>query len=360
MEARPNTDQASATEWTFPTRICRICFESVVPTITMYPPGLPASFQRPVVEYKSDEEYGRLVKPCLCRGSQRYIHEHCLRQQRTLGARPNSLWKCPTCGYTFSFQKLRTQRLLTSRGSAVGFTLLFLLVMIFVLGFVADPIINLYIDPYETLATNDYWHPVEVNKVEADAVSAWGAHFLKGFVSMGVVGFVKTLAMNPWNWFHWRTTGIMGGRARTPHTGQDRAANISWIAIVIGICSAFYLLYEWVKSIIAAFLARIGNHIVDTQLPGDDDDIKPPATWKPAVAKEETVDGSTSSAHPEASSRAEEMRSTMPGVFEDSPSSEAHTPVATTGRTVGASKDDEWESVGLGAAQRQGWSFNGL
>ena len=338
-------------EWTFPTRTCRICFEAVVPTVSMYPPGVPARFQKPVVEYRSDEEYGRLLKPCLCRGSQRYIHEHCLRQQRTLGQRENSLWKCPTCAYEFNFQRLNTQRLLSSRMSVVGFTLCFLLIMIFLLGFIADPIINFYLDPWDTIKTNDYWETT-IEEDDDGALSTWGAHFMKGFVSMGLVGFVKTLALNPWHWWHWRSSGLAHIRNRTAASGQDRMSNISWIAIVIGICSAFYLFYEWVKTIISMSLQHLGNHIVDTQLPGDDDDIKPPAGWEaPAPPPSETEERNAENAR---SNRSHPM----PGLFDAAGTNTDSNEYSHNSYETSHPFTDD--TTGIGAAQRQGWSFTNL
>jgi len=48
----------------------------------------------------------------------------------------------------------------------------------------------------------------------------------------------------------------------------------------MGVFSAAWLFYQWVQTIIGRWLQRIGNNIVDTQLPGDDDDLKPPPHWK--------------------------------------------------------------------------------
>jgi RING-variant domain len=267
--------------WTYPTRMCRICHEDVVPTITMYPPGLPPAFQRPLIEYKNEDEYGRLIKPCKCRGGMRYIHEMCLKNSRTHGVRAGSLWKCHECGHQFNFQRLTLQRYLGSTSVSAAATVLVMILMMFILGFIADPIINLYVDPYDTLVgREDFWSEVELQNAN-EGVSGWSLHFLKGMVSMGLVGFLKTALLNPFQWWNLRGTGWISARSSgTSTTGRDRAANVSWIAIVIGISSAFYFFYQWVQTIIGRTLQRIGNNIVDTQLPGDDDDLKPPPGWK--------------------------------------------------------------------------------
>lgn len=294
LEPSPSEGGSTPT-WTYPTRGCRICLEDVVPTVTMYPPGLPPAFQRPVVEYKNDDEYGRLIKPCKCRGGMRYIHEMCLKRSRTDSVRPGSLWKCHQCGYQFNFKRLTLQRYLGSTPISAALTVVAMLLMMFILGFIADPLINLYVDPYDTISgKEDFWSEVQIQNA-GESVSGWSLHFLKGLVSMGLVGFLKTAVLNPFQWWNLRGTGWISARSSgTSATGRDRAANISWIAVVIGISSAFYFFYQWVQTIIARTLQRIGNNIVDTQLPGDDDDLKPPPGWKYDVPKLTAADSPAS------------------------------------------------------------------
>ena len=285
-DAPPPPQPEPTPTWTYPTRLCRICHEDVVPTVTMYPPGLPPAFQRPHVEYMSDDQYGRLIRPCKCRGGMRYIHEHCLLRMRTESTRPGSLWKCHECGHQFIFQKLTLQRYLDSKVSSGVLAALFMFIVMFFLGFVADPLINLYVDPYDTLVgKEDYWREIDINDSN-DSLSGWSLHFLKGMVSMGLVGFLKTALLNPFQWWNLRTTGWSSGRSTsTTTTGRDRAVNISWIAVVVGISSAFYFFYQWTQTIIGKTLQKIGNNIVDTQLPGDDDDIKPPPGYRSDLPK---------------------------------------------------------------------------
>ena len=74
------------------------------------------------------------------------------------------------------------------------------------------------------------------------------------------------------------SAGRVSGRATT---GRDRAINVSWIAVAMGILSASYFFYRvGADSLSANLFQRIGNNIVDTQLPGDDEDLKPPPGWK--------------------------------------------------------------------------------
>ncbi|KIW14024.1 hypothetical protein PV08_06805 [Exophiala spinifera] len=267
--------------WTYPPRTCRLCLEDVYPVVSLYPPGVPARLQRPIVEYKNDDEYGRLIKPCHCKGGMRYIHELCLRRSRVEVRRSDSLWKCHQCGYRFNFKRLTIQKYLESKIVSGVLTVAVMLVVMFLLGFVADPILNFYADPYETiLGEEELWQEVVVNDFD-ETVSGWLLHFIKGFVSMGVMSFLRTIILNPFQWWSLRHNGFVSTRAaRRAPTGRDRAMNISWIVIVMGILSATWMFYQGVQSIIRRSLQHIGNNIVDTQLPGDDDDLKPPPNWR--------------------------------------------------------------------------------
>jgi hypothetical protein len=111
----------------------------------------------------------------------------------------------------------------------------------FLLGFVADPIINLYLDPYTTVSSVPLTklgvisrQPIVVN----NEPSTWFEHFLKGLASLGLLSFVKVLWMlGPTSWWNLRGSGLIGGGGgRAPGgSGRDRLASISWIVVVIGV-----------------------------------------------------------------------------------------------------------------------------
>jgi hypothetical protein len=110
-------------------------------------------------------------------------------------------------------------------------TLTILLFAIFVLGFIADPIINLYLDPYDTFA-----YGIERITLDEEGEGSWIEHFVKGMASLGLLGFVKVLfALSPWQWWNLRSSGIMNVGTGRQATGRDRLASVSWIVIVMGI-----------------------------------------------------------------------------------------------------------------------------
>lgn len=115
-----------------------------------------------------------------------------------------------------------------SAAAQIVLTVLIMTSMVFILGFFADPILNLYFDPWSTLmpwassSRGDYFFEPE------DEPDSWTEHFAKGFAGMGVLGFLKVIVTSPLSYFR-----IGGGRGRA--TGRDRYEQVSWIIILIGV-----------------------------------------------------------------------------------------------------------------------------
>jgi len=118
----------------------------------------------------------------------------------------------------------------------IALTVSILLGTIFVLGFIADPILNLYLDPYDTITSLPTRGITEIHYDEEDG--GWPEHFLKGLASLGLLGMVKAFfMMPPWQWWNIRHSGVFGGsnRGRRAGTGRDRLENISWTIVLVGV-----------------------------------------------------------------------------------------------------------------------------
>lgn len=227
-------------------RTCRICLEVNQPTMkpSTLPsiPGLPDRLPRVVYE-SSEPELGRLISPCKCKGSSRYVHEGCLRQWRM--AAPSSdrnYWKCPTCGYQYRLERLQYARLIQSLPSQIVLTMLVFVVAMFIMGFIADPIISAYLDPWGSLGwlggfdTLDYASPIHPAD---EAPLSWSEHFFKGMAGLGVVGALKMLFTNPFG--YWRSIRVGGSNTGRRTTGRDRANDLSWVIIVVGVTTTLYV-----------------------------------------------------------------------------------------------------------------------
>ncbi|KAH9908130.1 hypothetical protein F4778DRAFT_464596 [Xylariomycetidae sp. FL2044] len=259
-----------------PTRQCRICMEDVAPTYEGEEPGYLDGIRnkQPKKEYIS-EEGGRLICPCQCSGSVKYVHEECLRLWMLASPDP---WTCPSCKFKYQPQRLAWARRLQSPFLSLVLTVAILLVTVFLLGFVADPILSLWLDPVgtitDTVSSSSSIYEDEYFDVDFDPDEGWLEHFLKGIFSLGLLGFVKAIfAMSPWQWWNLRTSGVVGGGGvgRRGGTGRQRMENINIILVVIGVFTFLYAVWKgtrrWTE--MALDLARV--KILNVQKDDDDD-----------------------------------------------------------------------------------------
>jgi hypothetical protein len=108
------------THW--PPRQCRICLETVQPTFNVPSESLPGFLQSPKVVY--EDESGRLIRPCMCKGSSKYVHEACLQAWRHAdpGYGRRNYWQCPTCGFKYQLARLGVGRFIGSVCKSLSFT----------------------------------------------------------------------------------------------------------------------------------------------------------------------------------------------------------------------------------------------
>jgi hypothetical protein len=115
-----NTQPNPSKERHWKPRTCRICLETVLPTYQPPSENLPGFLRTgPSVIYES-EDGGRLLRPCHCKGTSKYVHEGCLQAWRHANpdyARRN-YWECPTCGYKYRLQRLGWSRAISSIGKS--------------------------------------------------------------------------------------------------------------------------------------------------------------------------------------------------------------------------------------------------
>ncbi|PGH29438.1 hypothetical protein GX50_07818 [[Emmonsia] crescens] len=296
-EDEPAPTASSNSSRYYPSRTCRICLETVPPTFQPASENLPDFLQStPRVTYESsDPELGRLIRPCKCKGSSRYVHEGCLNAWRHADPAysDRNFWQCPTCGFQYRLERMRWGRWITSTATQLVLTAVILLLAMFLLGFIADPIINLYIDPFDTIlsrlydpdATEKIFYPEE----DVPGTTTWTEHFFKGLASLGVLSFVKVIfALSPWQWWNLRNSGLVGGR-RPAATGRDRAASVSWIVLLIGVVTFLWAVYKGVRAWSRKMLEKAGDHVLDVPLEDDDEPGDPAhaGSREPSTSKKE-------------------------------------------------------------------------
>ena len=279
-------------------RTCRICLEVIQPSFEMSAEGIMSGvLPQPRVQYISeDPSSGRLIRPCKCKGSQSYVHEGCLQEWRHAdpGYGRRNYFECPTCKYAYRLERMRWSQWIGSTSTQVALTLAILLMTVFLLGFVADPIFNLYLDPVSTIA-----HPIEAIHEPALVLEdgeqwTWWEHLLKGLASLGLLGFIKVVfGMAPWHWHNIRNVVPGGGRGRRMGgAGRDRLESISWHLVLIGVIAfSIVSLFLLVPAIISSntsqtawqavrawsrrTLEKAGERVVDVHGEEDDEDDEP-------------------------------------------------------------------------------------
>lgn len=220
----------------YKTRTCRICFDEVLPTFEPVNPTAQFLRQRPRVVYISDDpDCGRLMRPCKCKGTQKYVHEGCLKAWRmAAGGADRNLWKCPTCLYEYRLNRLSWGAWVSSKMVRAGLTLLIMLLSVFLLGFIADPILR-YANPAAMLSDYSIGVFDEFEDLEdwiPEQPNTWSWHFTRGFFALGFMGMFKTVFLyRPW---HFVRVGA-GAGARRRGGGRERLENISWVMVLVGV-----------------------------------------------------------------------------------------------------------------------------
>ncbi|KAI1817586.1 hypothetical protein GGS20DRAFT_531836 [Poronia punctata] len=252
-------------------RKCRICLEWVPPTYEDV--GVLGGIRnRRLKRQYISEDGDRLINPCLCKGSIKYLHEGCLKLW--MNENPSKGYKCDICKYDYRIERLSWAQRLRSPLLSLLMTLAILFVAIFFLGFVADPILGLWLDPVGTITdTVVSGGRFPVDDFDIDETDGWFEHLLKGVFSLGLLGFVKAfLAMSPWQWWNLRTSGIVSGGARRAGTGRQRMENINLTLVLIGVLTFLYTVWKVTRRYTERTLDRASQNIMNVQTDEDSDD----------------------------------------------------------------------------------------
>lgn len=119
-DSHPRTAQgANSRQRHWRPRQCRICLDTVNPTFDVPSENLP-NFLQFTGNVKYEDENGRLIRPCMCKGSAKYVHENCLQAWRhadpSYGRR--NYWQCPTCKFKYRLARLGAGRFVGSIGES--------------------------------------------------------------------------------------------------------------------------------------------------------------------------------------------------------------------------------------------------
>lgn len=141
--------------------------------------------------------------------------------------------------------------------------------IIFLIGFVADPIINVY-DVWSTPLYEYTWGDDPTARISRAPRTAGPPrdprrrsgiyeHMVKGLSAVGVLGFLKVMfVMGPGGWYNHRDVARIGRRR-----GGSGADRVSWLVIVIGVATFLYTVYKKVNEYVRAWLEAMQERVLD-------------------------------------------------------------------------------------------------
>lgn len=253
----------------------------------------------------AEAELGRLISPCLCRGSIRYVHIRCLERWRKTSVSQGAFFACPQCHYQYRFARtqvlgLASNRLAIVLLSGLSFTsivMLASLVTTYLVSFFEEPSSGSYytwsyfgfhiVSPFDVArdlitaafrvlrdgdvagildegvfpSENGYSHrrnfrgglPSE-SRSQPGVIIRFLRRFLLGLPLVGAVSIVHLLLsfqfLAPVQWL----ARYRGSRRRD--STRDIAALIVVALILVGVIRAFYKVYQTTEYYVKRFLMR--------------------------------------------------------------------------------------------------------
>ncbi|KAK9719442.1 hypothetical protein K7432_004778 [Basidiobolus ranarum] len=213
-----------------------------------------------------EPSFGKLISPCKCKGTMKYVHLQCLNSWR-LASGGKSFFECDSCHYKYNFQRTTMAKAATN---PLVLTLCSLLVFVFII-FLAGFPVKLALRSCE-LEDFEVWDEDNPNITYEDLAPFLSMtnidliHMMLGLIMVGVVGFlhflVSTIAFGgpvPIIGFGYRNGGFRGG-----NRGDDRFnGGVLLILVAIGTVKAFWTVYKIVRNMSRRSLEAVGAAILE-------------------------------------------------------------------------------------------------
>ncbi|KAI0053329.1 zf-C3HC4-domain-containing protein [Auriscalpium vulgare] len=256
-----------------------------------------------------DLALGRLIRPCLCKGSISYVHVKCLQRWRNSSPNASAFFSCPQCHYSYRFSRTKvvgiaTNPIIIGLVSSTLFTLL-----VFASSFLTTRFLSVFEEP-STYYASDYYvfapfwtNPIDVGRelvraalriiqdqsgglFDADALLARTAsaaagdapapsgppglirrfiqRFVLGLPIVGAGSLVHMLLSMPLlGPVHW-IARFRGGRSRrNNNSSRDIAAIVVVVLLLVGAARAVYKVYRLTESVSKRVLLRAEDAILE-------------------------------------------------------------------------------------------------
>ncbi|KAI0756882.1 zf-C3HC4-domain-containing protein [Daedaleopsis nitida] len=106
-----------------------------------------------------DAELGRLIRPCLCKGSISYVHVKCLQRWRNTSASRSAFYACPQCGYHYHFARTRVVGIATNPIVIASLSTLFFTILVLLSSFVTTYFIS---EDDDSTYSFTFYYPLEI------------------------------------------------------------------------------------------------------------------------------------------------------------------------------------------------------
>ncbi|KAF9285456.1 hypothetical protein BGZ68_003841 [Mortierella alpina] len=239
----------------------------------------------------ADEEdtLGRLISPCLCKGSMKYVHVECFNAWRARSPKRESHYKCDTCKYSFSFRRTSFARYLAHPLTVFALTVLVFAAAVFAAGFAMKLLLYLTLDE-----PHDFIYPVDIDDYDADQLVQLRkemyvfktpdslravfridkTHMVFGSFFVSIIGFMQLLFSTIWmggggGVFRVGGFGLGGGRRRGARGERQREAGIGGVVMVVvlvfGLFKSVYMTYQFVNKVSRRVLAKAELMVLEVQ-----------------------------------------------------------------------------------------------
>lgn len=263
---------------------CRICLD-----------GLPA-----------ERELGRLIRPCLCKGSISYVHIKCLQRWRTTASSNSAFFSCPQCHYRYRFTRTRVAGIATNPVIVGGLSGIIFTCIVMLASFITTFFLSAFEEPTYYYSPFIYVSPLDLAQdlitatlrilKEGDIVGPFnegvtvtsntrsttdsnpsGSHkyrqkpsllknlirrFILGLPMVGAGSLVHMLLsaplLGPLQWL-----ARQRGSRRRRDQSRDIAAMIIIVLIVVGAARALYKVFQITESATKRFLLRAEDVILE-------------------------------------------------------------------------------------------------
>jgi len=210
-----------------------------------------------------DREAGRLISPCMCSGTLRFVHVECLNMWRMASANPRSFYQCDQCQYRYSFNRAVYASILRSAVVLHSLTLVTFLGTVLCCSYIALIADRHFVNISSGLVSDTVLEQLaNESDVQLETLKegistfndiAWNGihlvHFICGILMVGVTGLVSMGFL----WFP-----FLGGPG---HRGAEGPVII--IAVIIGAIRVMCGIYGVFKNTSGRLLQSAENMILE-------------------------------------------------------------------------------------------------